>query len=431
MSSPAPRPLRRRELLRGAAGAAVGLPFLEAMAPARASRASSPPTRLVWIHTESGMWMPSYTPRGLGAGFELSETLGPLAPFQSELTVLSGLFHANAFKRNPQTGRHVQDGMCHLTGADLGGTPGVAVRNSVSVDQLAAEAIGGRTRLPSLGLTVGRGPSLSYAAGGAAVPAEWDPRAVFARLFGGNSPDARARSEERFRRDKSVLDEVREATGDLSRKLGAADRRKLDEYLGTIREVERRAAVARAWSGLPAVPAPPGAKDPGPAPEKDRTAYVRTLLDLLVLALQADQTRLATARIGFMGCQYPDIGCPDSYHGYTHHDFRADRQAAMAKVDRHRIGLLAEFLGKLRAIREGEHDLLHHSVIHYGAGMGADHESTALANLVVGRGGGALRPAGHIDYRGKPLANLYLGMLGAAGVGIGRFADSTGPLEGI
>lgn len=202
----------------------------------------------------------------------------------------------------------------------------------------------------------------------------------------------------------------------------------MDEYLTMVREVERRAKVARDWSERESVPPPAGTKAPGPPPEKDRSAYVRVILDMLALALQADQTRLATARIGFMGCQYPDIGCPDSYHGYTHHDLNQEKQAAMAKVDRHRVGHVAYFLDKLRQVREGDGTLLDSCLIHYGAGMGAEHDDTDLANLIVG-GGGGLKHAGHVDYGHQPLANLYVRMLHAVGVKAANFADSTEPLK--
>lgn len=426
------RPISRRQLLRGAAGAVVGLPLLDAMSRplAAAAPGGKPPVRLIWIHTESGMWMPKYKPAKTGADFDLPYTLEPLAPFKKRMTVLSGLRHANAFKRNPQTGRHVQDGMCHLTGADLGGTPGVAVRNTVSVDQVAAEAVGEATRLPVLNLTVDRAGTLSYTPAGTPVPSEWDPRAVFTQLFADHSPGAKKRAAERFERNKSVLDDVLESSRDLSGQLPATDRRTVDEYLTTVREVERRARVARDWSDKPAVPPPPGANNPGPPPEKDRTAYVRVILDMLALALQADQTRLATARIGFMGCRYPDIGCPDTYHGYTHHDFKQEKQDAMAKVDRHRVGHLAYFLNKLSQVKEGDRTLLDSCLVHYGAGMGADHETTDLANLIVG-GGGGLAHAGHVDCGERPLADLFVRMLNAGGVTAARFADSTGPLDRI
>lgn len=371
--------------------------------------------------------MPKYKPTHWGRDFELTPILEPLAPFKDRISVLSGLRHANAFKRNPQTGRHVQDGMCHLTGADLGATPGAAVRNTVSIDQLAAQEIGENTRLPVLNLSVDRSSTLSFNSAGTPVPAEWDPRAIFTRLFADNSPEAKQRTAARFDRNKSILDDVLESTHDLSNQLGANDRRTVEEYLTTVREVERRAQVARAWADKPAVAAPQGAVAPSAVPDKDRTAYVRVMLDMLVLAFQADQTRLATARIGFMGCQYPDIGCPDAYHGYTHHDFRQDRQEAMAKVDRHRVSHLAYFLDKLSKIPEGSRSLLDACLIHYGAGMGDEHDSTDLANLLIGTASG-VQPMGHVNLEGEPLANLYVRMLHAVGVPIEKFADSTGPL---
>ncbi len=416
-------------MLRGAAGTLLGLPLLEVMShPIARASSETTPNRLIWIHTESGMWMPRFKPTTLGRDFELTYILEPLAPFRDHLSVLSGLRHANAFKRNPQTGRHIQDGMCHLTGADLSSTPGVAVRNTVSVDQVAAEAIGEKTRLPVLNVTVDRSSTMSFTNAGTPVPAEWDPRAIFRRLFADDSPDAKAQAIVGFERNRSVLDNVLESTHELSRQLGANDRRTMDEYLSTVREVERRAKVARQWAEQPSVSAPPGTTAPGPVPEKDRTAYIRLMLDMLVLALQTDQTRIATARIGFMGCQYPDIGCPDGYHSYTHHDFRKDRQEAMAKVDRHRISHLAYFLDKLNRTQEGGRPLLGTCLIHYGAGMGEEHESTDLANLLIGSAKG-IQPVGHVDFNDQPLANLYVCMLNAAGIQTESFADSSGPLS--
>ena len=427
--------LSRRQVLRGAAGALLSLPVLQSLGGTRLTAAepagrSARPVRLIWLHSESGIWMPHWKPATTGADYALTPILEPLAPFRREVSVLSGLHHANAFKRNPQAGRHVQDGMCHLTGADLSGTPGVAVKNTISIDQVAAEGIGERTRVPVLNLAIERS-TMSFAAGGTPVPVDGDPREIFARLFSDNSPEAKQQTEARYAQQRSILDEVMASTRDLTGRLAVPDRHKLDDYLTTVREVERRATVARAWADKPAVPPPEGTKPPGAAPEKDRTAYVRLLMDLMVLALQTDQTRLATLRLGFMGCMYPDIGCPDTYHNYTHHDLKAEKQAAMAKVDQHRIAHLAYFLGKLQAVKEGEHDLLHHCIIHYGTGMGADHETTDLANLVIGRGGGALKPGQHLDCTGTPLADLYVRMLATAGLPVKSFADSRGNLSGL
>lgn len=427
--------LSRRTVLRGL-GVAVGLPWLEAMSGAERRTQGAPsnpvPVRLLWLHTESGMLMDKYKPSATGAKFALSPTLEPLAKYQSQLSVLSGLYHENAFRRNPQTGRHVQDTICHLTGADLGGTPGVAVRNSISVDQLAAQAIGERTRIPVMNLSPNRSGYLSFSSSGSGIPNQWNPRLVFAQLFADASPEAKLAMEKRFREKKSVLDGVSDATRRLETRVSASDRNKLDEYLTHVREVERRVVLAERWAAMPPVPIPQGTKAPqGDPPESNRRAHIRLLMDMLVLALQTDQTRLATMQVGFMNCRYPEDGLAEGYHYYTHADGLADRLAGMAKMDRLRIEHLAYLLDKLDAIQEGEHSLLHHCAIHYGSGMGSWHESTDLANLIVGSGAGRLKSCGHKDYGGAPLSNLYVGMLQLAGVQCESFADSTGHLEDI
>lgn len=427
--------LSRRTVLRGM-GVAVGLPWLEAMSRTKglASGATvcSTPLRLLWLHTESGMLMEKFKPASTGLDFELSPTLQPLAKFKSQLSVLSGLYHENAFRRNPQTGRHVQDTICHLTGADLGAIPGVAVRNSISVDQLAAQAVGEQTRIPVLNLSPSRSGYLAFSASGTGIPNQWNPRVVFTQLFADPSPEAKLEMEKRFQEKKSILDGVSDATRRLEARVSTGDRRKLDEYMTHVRDVERRLALAERWAALPPVPVPPGIQAPhGDPPESNRRAHIRLLMDMLVLALQTDQTRLATMQIGFMSCRYPEDGLAETYHHYTHADGLADRLAAMAKVDRVRVEHLAYLLDKLDAIQEGEHSLLHHCAIHYGSGMGSWHESTDLANVILGGGGGQLKSCGHHDYSGAPLSNLYVRMLQLAGVPCEAFADSTGPLEEI
>lgn len=427
--------LSRRSVLRGL-GVAVGLPWLEAMSGAERSAAGAStnraPVRLLWLHTESGMLMEKYKPSATGVEFALSPTLEPLSKYRSQLSVLSGLYHENAFRRNPQTGRHVQDTICHLTGADLGGTPGVAVRNTISVDQLAAQAIGERTRIPVMNLSPIRSGYIAFSSSGSGIPNQWNPRLVFAQLFADPSPEAKLAMEKRFREKKSVLDGVTDATRRLELRVGANDRSKLDEYMTHLREVERRVALAERWGEQPPVPVPPGIQAPHEdPPESNRRAHIRLLMDMLVLALQTDQTRFATMQIGFMNCRYPEDGLAETYHYYTHADGLADRLAAMAKMDRLRVEHVAYLLDKLDAIQEGEHSLLHHCAIHYGSGMGSWHESTDLANFMVGGGGGQLKSCGHKDYGGAPLSNLYVRMLQLAGVQCEAFADSTEPLEEI
>jgi len=417
--------LNRRTFLRGA-GALIALPFLESMMPRRLLGAitdpAKAPVRLVFIHTESGMWMPHFTPTTTGAGYALSPTLEPLAAFKDDFSVCSGLFHPGAFKRNPATGRHVQDTVCFLTGADLGATPGVPSRNTVSVDQVAVRSLGEQTRFPNLHFSPG-GNSIVYSETGTPIPSESNPQAAFNRIFSDNSPQARAEARRRLALNRSVLDDVLDASRDLEKRIGAADKARLDEYLTNVREVERRTQVADKWLDQPAPAAPAGAK--APATAGTRTERIRALMDVAALALQTDQTRVVTLQVGFMGCMYPEIEAPDSYHKYTHHDNKADNIANMQKVDKHRVAHLAHFLGRLKAVKEGDRDLLFNSTTLYGSGMGWSHEGTDLPNLLLGHGGGALKQGQHTDYKGKPLASLFLTMLATAGVEEKRFAGSS------
>lgn len=427
--------LSRRTVLR-ATGVALGLPWLEAMAKrsgsAYGAAGSESLVRLLWLHTESGMLMEKFKPVTTGLDFALTPTLEPLAKYKSQLSVLSGLYHANAFRRNPQTGRHVQDTVCHLTGADLGGTPGVAVRNSISIDQLAAQSIGEKTRIPVLNLSPSRSGYLAFSASGTGIPNQWHPRLIFTQLFADRSPEAKLELEKRFREKKSVLDGLVEEAKHLEVRVSSNDLRKLDEYMTHVRDVERRLMLAERWAAKPPVAVPAGTVEPqGDPPENNRRAHLRLLMDMLVLAIQTDQTRLGTLQVGFMNCKYPEDGLGESYHFYTHADGLADRLAAMAKMDRIRIEHLTYLLDKLNSIQEGEHSLLHQCVIHYGSGMGSWHESTDIANLVVGGGGGKVKSCGHIDFGGAPLSNLYVRMLQLAGVPCNSFVDSTGPIDAI
>lgn len=417
----------RRTFLRGA-NVLIALPLLEAMTPRRlfAAGFAKPPVRLVFIHTESGMWMDTFTPKATGADYPLSPTLEPLAAFRKDFTVTSGLFHAGAFKRN-SCGRHCQDTTCFLTGADLGATPGVPSRNSVSVDQVAVRQMGESTRFPSLHFSPGGISSIVFSETGTPIPAETDPQVAFNRLFSDNSPEALAAAKRRLALNKSVLDDVLDASHSLEQRIGAADKSKLDEFLSNVREVERRTQVAGKWLDQPAPAAPAGTKPPSSG--GTRTERIRALMDVAALALETDQTRIVTLQIGGMGCTYPEIGAPDSYHNYTHHDFKTERIESMQKVDKHRIEHIAHFLGRLRHVKEGDRDLLFNSSILYGSGMGQTHEGTDLPNLVLGHGGGALRPGQHLDFKGRPLANLFLTMLASAGVEEKRFADGSEPLS--
>jgi hypothetical protein len=253
---------------------------------------------------------------------------------------------------------------------------------------------------------------------GTPIPAETNPRDAFNRLFAGNSLEARTAAKRRLALNKSVLDDVLDSARDLERHIGSQDKAKLDEYLTNVREVERRTQVSEKWLDHPAPAVPSEAKPP--TDSGTRTERIRALLDVTALALQTDQTRVVTLQIGGMGCTYPEIDAPEGYHKYTHEDPKN-----MQKVDRHRVSHLAYFLDRIKSVKEGENNLLFNSTILYGSGMGSWHESTDLANILIGHGGGALKPGQHIDFKGKPLANLFLTMLDTAGIEEERFADVT------
>ncbi len=458
--------IHRRHVLRGI-GSFVSLPFLEAMIPAgaRGATAAKPPVRLVWLYAGSGMFMPAYKPAILGKNWSDSKEFAPntmlsngvkiapeikplsavepLIPLKDHVSILSGLYHPGAFTRGTVV-RHGQDPMCHLTGADLFRVPGVACRNGVSVDRVAARHLGRQTRIPSLGLSHDRGMTINYTETGSPIPSDWNPWAVFQRLFTGPTPAEKAQAETRYRQKKSVLDAVVSETKALHGTLGAGDRERLDEYLTQLREIEERAAQARKWDGVPLPAVPSGVKAPSKiagvgqsldlgnpqAAAGNFGPRIRLMLDVLVLALQTDQTRVGTAILGHMGDVYKEEKLNDAYHGYTHGISGPAGQTGMAKIDRLRIGHVAYLLEKMHSVKEADGStLLDNSLVHFGGGMGTWHESTDLANLIAGHGGGKFKLGEHVEYKKAPLANLYLAMLQAAGVPVKSFADSTEPLK--
>lgn len=452
-----PGRISRRHALRGL-GASIGLPFLDCMLPAQAAVAAAPPVRLVWLFAGSGMFMPAYKPAkagrdwhlstelpdtrnsfqgGMPAGIKPLGTLEPLLPFKDDVSILSGLFHAGAFTRGTVV-RHAQDPMCHLTGADLFRIPGVSSRNSVSIDQVAARHVGMHTRLPVLNLTHDRGLTIAYSDTGSPIPSSWNPYDVFQTLFTGPSQKDKAWAEVRYLQRKSILDDCMDDAKQLLKKLGKEDHERFEEYLTQLRAIETRAESARKWASVPLPKLPAGVTElkklngigqtlnidnpQAAAPQfKER---IRLMLDVLVLALQTDQTRVATATLGHMGDVYKEEGLHDTYHGYTH-----TGPAGMAKVDRLRMEHVAYLFGRMKEVKEaGGTTLLDNSLVHFGGGMGTWHESTDLANFVAGHAGGRFKLGEHVVYDGKPLSNLYVAMLQAAGIEIDRFADSTGPL---
>jgi hypothetical protein len=381
----------------------------------------------------------------MGREFEFSRILKPLEPFRDDMLVLSGLAAENAKALGDGPGDHARAGACFLTGVHPRKTAGADIQNGVSADQIAAQAVGAETRLPSLELgceesrTVGNCDSgyscaytnsISWRSPTTPMPPETNPRSAFERLFGIEdvplSPEDRAR---RAQHRQSILDIVGDRTRQLLTGLGPSDRRKMDEYLYAIREIERQ--IERAETD--GVEVPPGVEKPAGIPATF-AEYVKLMFDLQAVAFQADVTRVATMMIGREGSlqTYPEIDVPDSHHPLTHHRGQPDFVEKVTKINAYHAELFAHFVAKLKATPDGEGTLLDNTMIVYGSAIsdGDKHTHDDLPVLLVGRGAGRLKPGRHLVYRkDTPLTNLYLTLLDHMGVRPESIGDSTGKLE--
>lgn len=442
------RRLSRRTVLRGV-GTALSLPLLEAMLPARAFADGQPlpyPNRMAFFYVPNGVHMPHWTPSATGADFELPPILQPLSPLRDQILVLSGLTADKARPHGDGPGDHARALAAFLTGCQPKKTDGADIRVGVSVDQFAAARVGQQTRFPSLELGCEQGAqsgncdsgyscayssAVSWKNESMPVAKEINPRLVFDRLFAsrrvGESEAERAR---RVSRERSILDLVREDARDLAAQLGAKDRRKLDEYLASVRELEQR--INRAASETPAdvgLPRPDGIPS-------DYGEHIRLMCDLLALAWQGDLNRIATFLVANEGSNrsYAFIDVPEGHHDLSHHGGNQEKQAKISKINVFHMTQFAYFLQRLAATPEGDGTLLDHAMIVYGSGIadGDAHNHDNLPILVAGRGCGTLTPGRHVRYPAEtPLNNLWLSMLDRVGAGTDRLGDSTGRLEGL
>ena len=441
--------LSRRAALRGI-GAAVALPWLEAMSPASAwagdvGGAGGIPRRIAFLYVPNGVHMADWTPAEAGAGFRMPPTLKPMEPFRDDLLVLSGLAQQNASPLGDEGGDHARSLACFLTGAHPLKTDGANIRAGVSIDQVAAMQIGHRTRLPSLelgidasaqagscdsGYSCAYSSNISWKSENMPMAKEIDPGLLFDRLFGTRPRDAspadRARRE---RRQRSVLDFVLEDARQLHAQLGANDRRKIDEYLNAVREIERRIQLARAFEA--GARPTPGVARPGGIPS-DLREHIRLMLDLLALAFQADVTRIGTFMFANEASNraYPFLNVPDGHHDLSHHGNDPKKHEKIKAINRFHVEQFAYLLGRLRSMKEGDGTLLDHVMVVYGSGIsdGDRHNHDDLPILLAGKGGGSVTPGRHVKYDLVPLNNLYLAMLDRMGVRVDRHGDSTGPL---
>jgi hypothetical protein len=442
--------LHRRTFLRSI-GAAIALPMLDAMMPAMASPAAKAagkaPTRLAFTYIPNGVTLKDWKPTATGADFEFTRILKPLEAYRNDMLVLSGLDHHNAEALGDGGGDHARAGACFLTGVHPKKTAGADIQAGISVDQIAARGLASNTRISSLELgcedsrTVGNCDSgyscaytnsISWRGPATPMPPETNPRIVFERLFGSEdfNLDPKTRAQ-RAQMRKSVLDVVNARTQSLSRDLGAADKRKLDEYLTGIREVERQITSTEKDDRkfVPSMEKPPGI----PVAFAD---YIKMMFDLQVLAFQADLTRVSTLLVGREGSvrTYPEIGVPDPHHPTTHHRNLPEMIEKITKINEYHTSLFAYFLEKMKATKEGDGTLLDRSMIVYGSAIcdGNSHTHGNLPVLLAGRGDGQLKPGRHIDFeKGTPLTNLYLSLLERLSLPTERLGDSTGMLKGL
>ena len=438
--------LARRTFLRGF-GAALALPMLDSMVPAFAATtaASKAPTRLLFTYIPSGATMADWTPKGLGSDYEISRILKPLEAFRADFSVLGGLDHHQAEALGDGAGDHARAGAAYLTGVHCRKTGGTDLQAGISVDQITAKAIGSATRFPSLELgcddtrTVGACDSgyscayqntLSWRTPTSPIPPETNPRAVFERLFGTDdlslSPEDRAR---RASERKSILDLVSEDTQRLQGSLGKADRRKIDEYLYAVREVEKQ--IQKAEKEHPEFAA--SIEKPAGVPVLFAD-YLKIMFDLQVVAMQTDQTRVITFMYGREASQrtYSEIGIPDPHHPLTHHQGKKDWIEKVTRINVYHAQNFAYFLGKLKSTQDGDGSLLDHCALVYGGGIseGNTHSKVNLPTLVAGKANGRLKPGRHIQYEaGTPMANLFMTLLDTMNVRQESIGDSTGQLQ--
>ncbi len=442
--------ISRRTVLRGL-GTAIALPWFEAM-HSTASAAPSPadaPLRLAYFFVPNGIHMPDWVPEQEGSLDKLPSTLQPLAEHQSKLTVLSGLTLNGGRALGDGPGDHARCVASYLTGAHPYKTDGKNIKNGTSIDQAAAQAIGEQTRFPSLEL--GTEPSsqggrcdsgyscvytsnMSWRTPTSPMTKETDPQALFDRLFGsGDVADDQRGQQRRSRYRKSILDLVSDEAQSLQKRLGSSDRRKLDEYLYAVRQIERdidqSEKLVATESGVDDFPRPAGRP-------KEFADHIRLMMDLMVLAVQTDSTRVLSYMFTNAGSNrsYPNIDVPAGHHSISHHGNDQKKLAQISRINQYHASIFCHFLDRLAATPDGDDSLLDHSMIMYGSGLadGNRHAHHDLPILLAGGACGTVKAGRHIRYaKDTPLANLYLGMLHRAGKEAESFSDSTGPLENL
>ena len=439
------RSLPRRTFLRGA-GATVALPLLDAMVPALSAMtttAANLARRLAFIYIPNGAYHAAWTPDGTGTDFKFSPSLAPLEPFRDQVVVVTNLAHRQLESLGDGGGDHSRASAGWLSGVHAKRTEGADFAVGVTADQIAAKEIGQTTPLASLELALDAADivghcdagyscaymnTISWRTPSAPNPMERNPRAVFERLFGaGDSAADRLRE---MQMDRSLLDSVTEEVGQLQQMLGTGDRRRVNEYLEAIRETERRIQRTEQYNSTRELEVP---DRPIGVPE-DFETHAKLMIDLQVLAYQADLTRVITFAFGREASYrtFPEIGVTDPHHALSHHQNNDQKLANLAKVNTYHVQTFAYYLDKLRATQDGDGTLLDHTLLLYGSGMsdGNLHNHSPLPIVLAGGGAGRLDGGRHLSVAAEtPMTNLLLSMLDMVGVREDRLGDSTGRLS--
>lgn len=413
-------PLKRRTFLRGA-GVAIALPMLEAMTPrGRAARSTrAPAKRIVCLSNNYGIYQKAFFPQEAGADYAMPETLAPLERHRKDLTVFSNLDHG------------ISGGHACVPTLLNGIRPYLAANfpeGNISLDQKAAEFVGSQTRFPSMTLKVNEANLISFTRTGVQVPAI-DLRQMYRSLFLEDSAAARASQAKQFELQTSILDVVLEEARSVQRQLGVRDRQKFEEYLTSVRTLEKKIAQQAPWVDTPK----PKTDQPEPPQGKGTEADLNAMIELIALAIQTDSTRAITLSSGFVN---GDFGLGGGYHGFSHHGERDKEVGALKLIERNQTAQMAYLIDLLKAQDDPLNGgtLFDHTMILFGCGMATGTHSTK--NLPLLLAGGGFKLGQHVvlpDEKGKrvPAANLLLSMLQNFGLEVDRFGTSTGTLTGL
>ena len=434
--------ISRRTVLRGL-GTSLALPFLDAMMPAfTASAKIAAPLRFSVVYIAHGICVGNWVPAAEGTDYEMTMPMRPLEKFRDRMLLLTGIDNDVALTRpGDPRGGHGRMAPAFMCGVHAKPTQGTDFRVGVSIDQIAANQIGQDTTLPSLqmslepvelagscdsGYSCVYTNTLSWRGPTSPLPMENNPRAVFERLFGDSGSSDPAIVQRRLRQKRSILDSVLEKATGVSRAVGATDRTRFDDYLQSIRDVERRIqnAEARNEREIPVVEQPDGIPEEFPA-------YAQLMFDLQILAYQADLTRVGTFLLvrEISGRSHPEIGESEGHHSLSHHGNDPEKMRRFTKVNVHYMTQFATYLEKLQAIPDGDGSLLDHTLVLYGSNHGDANKHDPHELPIVIFGADKIKGGRHIRYDHEQLPNLHVTLLNTLGVPVEKVGESTGKIE--